>query len=236
MKGREGVSVMEALVALLLGLFLLQAGMSAVAQARTQHQRLVVRAEALAAVRLAATLLRQETSVGTEGLDWEVSGDALSLRAFRGTGLVCGVLSGSDSLVTSFHGYRRPDPSKDSVLLVYPEGGREVIALRGWAAASDTVCGGGPLEARMVLRLASTPPPGPVVARVFEKGVYALSGRALRYQRGAGGRQPLTPEIWGPSTGWRAVGPRLEAELVHAGAGSLFGDRRWRVPIAASDP
>lgn len=227
---------MEVLVALLLGLFLLQAGMWAVARARTQHQRLVMRAEGLAAVRLAATLLRQETSVGTEGLDWEVSGDALSLRAFRGTGLVCGVLSGPDSVVTSFHGYRRPDPSKDSVVLVYPDGGREVTALRGFAAASDTVCGSGPLEARMVLRLASTVPPGPVVARVFERGAYALSGRALRYQRGAGGRQPLTPELWGPATAWLAVGPRLEAELVHAGDGSLLGDRRWRVPVAAPEP
>lgn len=233
--GRQGTSVVETLVALLLGLFLLQAGMWTVARARTLHERLAARAEALAAVRLAGSLLREEASSGMEEVDWHVSGDALSLRAFRGTGLVCGAQSGADTVVTAFRGYRRPDPSKDSVLLLYPEGEREIVALRAWSASADTLCDGNPLSDRVVLRLASIVPRGAVVARVFERGGYALSGRALRYRRGAGGRQPLTPELWTPETGWRQVGGRLEAELVH-GARFPGGERRWRIPIAPGTP
>ena len=232
MSGRDGTSVVEILVALLLGIFVLQAGMWTVARARGHHERLARRSEALAAVRLAGSLLRLETSTGAEGLDWDVSGDALSLRAFRGTGLICGVLSGTDTLVTSFRGYRRPDPSKDSVLLVYPEGDRAVTALRGWVAAPDTLCGGSILPGRLVLRLASSIPAGAVVARVFERGSYALSDGALRYQRGAGGRQPVTPELWMSATGWRRAGSRLEAELIHRGD----SDRPWRVPVGPTPP
>jgi hypothetical protein len=37
-------------------------------------------------------------------------------------------------------------------------------------------------------------PTDPVLGRIFEGGSYHFSGGALRYRRGAGGRQPLTPE------------------------------------------
>ena len=228
--------MVEILVALLLGLFLLQAGMWAVARVRVSHAHLVTRSEVLAAVRLAGSLLRLETSTGTRGRDWAISGEALSLRAFRGTGLVCGTLSGADTVVASYKGYRRPDPSKDSVLLVYPDGSRGVAVLRGWAAAPDTLCAGGPLVGRVVLRLGSAVPTGAVIARVFERGSYTFSRRALRYRRGAGGRQPLTPELWESMTGWRQVGPRLEAELIHRGGASQGEEQRWRVPVAPASP
>ncbi len=236
MRNRAGTSAVEVLVALLIGLFLLQAAMWTVARARTYHERLVLRSEALAAVRLAGTLLRMETSAGMEALDWGVRDEVLTLRAFRGTGLVCGALSGSDSVIVSFNGYRRPDPSKDSVLLLYPDGPRQVIGLRDWAQAPGASCRGRALRSPVVLRLAAAAPAGSVVARVFERGAYSFSGRALRYRRGTGGRQPLTPELWESTTGWRVLGDRLEAELLHRREWSPAGERRWRVPVAARSP
>ena len=38
-------------------------------------------------------------------------------------------------------------------------------------------------------------PADPVLLRLFETGSYHLSGGALRYRRGSGGRQPLTAAV-----------------------------------------
>ena len=40
------------------------------------------------------------------------------------------------------------------------------------------------------------PVTGALVARIFERGSYHVVGRALRYRRGLGGRQPLTPNVF----------------------------------------
>ena len=40
------------------------------------------------------------------------------------------------------------------------------------------------------------PVPGALVARIFERGSYHVSGGALRYRRGMGGRQPLTLDVF----------------------------------------
>lgn len=245
MTGRQvgGATLVETLVALLLGLFLVQAGMAAVGRTRLAHARAMERADALSAVRLTGALLRAETSAGRMGVDWFADDDSLALRAYRGTGLVCGEHEAPESLVVSYGGYRRPDPTKDSVEVVYADGARAVLALTGVAEGPPT-CWGAALEDALALELDGALPPGGVVARVFERGTYSLSGRALRYRRGAGGRQPLTPEIFESESGWRLTDGRLGAELlwrVRADPGATIGTgpgplRRWRVPLGRGAP
>ncbi len=245
MTGRQvgGATLVETLVALLLGLLLMQAGMAAVGRTRLAHARAMERADALSAVRLTGALLRAETAAGRAGVDWAVADDSLALRAYRGTGLVCGEHEAPERLVVSYGGYRRPDPTKDSIEVVYADGARAVLALTGVAEGPST-CWGALLEGGLALELGGAFPPGGVLARVFERGAYSLSGRALRYRRGAGGRQPLTPELFERESGWGLADGRLSAELVwRVGAvpGAITGTgpgplRRWRVPLGGGAP
>jgi hypothetical protein len=71
-----------------------------------------------------------------------------------------------------------------------------------------------------------------VLARLFERGSYHLTGSALRYRRGGSGRQPLTPEIWSSSTSWDVALERLGVEIVPAdGAGEPWsGFLAWLGP------
>lgn len=238
----DGATLVETLVALLLGLLVLQAGMTAVGRTRLAHARTMERSDALSAVRLTGVLLRAETSAGREGEDWVLDGGSLALRAYRGTGLVCGEYEVPGVLVVSYGGYRRPDPTKDSVEVVYADGARAVVELTGITTGPPN-CWSAPIEGSLALELRVPAPPGGVLARVFERGAYSLSGRALRYRRGAGGRQPLTPEILEPESGWRLTDGRLSAELlwrarvdpgvVATGIGQLH---RWRVPLVGGSP
>lgn len=238
----DGATLVETLVALLLGLLVLQAGMTAVGRTRLAHARTMERADALSAVRLTGALLRVETEAGRAGEDWVVDGGSLTLRAYRGTGLVCGEYEAPGVLVVSYGGYRRPDPTKDSVEVVYGDGARAVAELTALTPGAPT-CWGAPLEGSLALELGVPVPSGGVLARVFEHGAYSLSDRALRYRRGAGGRQPLTPEILEGESGWRLTDGRLSAELVWrvrvepgVVATGLGEVHRWRVPIGRGSP
>lgn len=116
-----------------------------------------------------------------------LSADSIRLRAVRGAGVICTVEP--PHILVRYRGVRRPEPDKDSVLLVL-EPSTEGTAHRLEAVVADARCGGG-------LRLALAPgPPEAVggVALVFETGAYSLAG-ALRYRRGAAGRQPLTEAV-----------------------------------------
>lgn len=233
----EGATLVETLVALLLGLLVLQAGMAAVGRTRLAHARTMERADALSAVRLTGALLRAETEAGRAGEDWVMDGSSLALRAYRGTGLVCGEHEAPRALVVSYAGYRRPDPTKDSVEVVYADGARTVIELTGLTTGPLT-CQGTAIEGSLTLELGVPVPPGGVLARVFERGAYSLSDRALRYRRGAGGRQPLTPEILEGESRWHLTDGRLSAELVwriRADPGTVAPGpgrlHRWRVPL-----
>lgn len=237
-----GTTLVETLVALLLGLLVLQAGMTAVGRTRLAHARAMERADALSAVRLTGALLRAETEAGRAGEDWVVDGGSLALRAYRGTGLACGEHEAPGVLVVSYAGYRRPDPTKDSVEVVYADGARAVAELTG-LGTGPSACWGAALEGSLALELDVPVPSGGALARVFESGAYSLSDRALRYRRGAGGRQPLTPEILEGESGWRLADGRLSAELVwriRADPGVVAtgpGEaHRWRVPIGRASP
>jgi hypothetical protein len=209
---RLGASLAEALVALMLGLFLLHLGLESLARLRSAESRLLRREDALVALRVGRHVLRTELGRGRPGRDWGVEGDSLPLRAFRGVAVVCSSDSATAELVVSYRGDRAPDPAKDSVLLIGSDGGEIVRALVSTRSASgcDPGDGGASRNWELDAGVGRTP----VLGRLFERGSYHLSGHALRYRRGMSGRQPLTPEVWSPSTAWSSGGARLGVDLV----------------------
>jgi hypothetical protein len=208
MTGRGGFSVPEAIVALLLGIFVVHLGFATLERMRVVEGRLAARADALVAMRVARHVLRRELGYGRAGVDWAVDSDSISLRAFRGTALVCPGSVASDELTVRFEGDRRPDPAKDSVILVGPDGVSEVRAIEAVTAAARP-CASIPESELETWRLDEPVPADAVVARLFERGSYHLASRALRYRRGLSGRQPLTPEVWSGATGWTTTGSRF---------------------------
>jgi len=198
-------------VALLLGLFIVHLGFTTLARLRRAQTRLEVRTDALVATRITRHVVRRELRHGRHGDDWFVNDDSIFLRAFRGTALVCPYDTLTLELTVVFGGDRRPDPSKDSVLLIGPLGSLEARALTGVGSSSNP-CGPTALPPPETWRLDAAVPPGSVVARLYERGSYHLSASALRYRRGASGRQPLTPEVWSASSAWVRTGRVLGLE------------------------
>ncbi|MDX1674554.1 MAG: hypothetical protein R3314_07170 [Longimicrobiales bacterium] len=111
--------------------------------------------------------------------------DSVRLRAVRGGGTICG---GGSEISIRYRGARRPDPTKDSALIITADTTDGTVH-QVTAVASDTACGG--------YRLGVSPPAGRSVGMVliFETGAYYLSRGALRYRRGRGGRQPVTEAV-----------------------------------------
>jgi hypothetical protein len=196
-----GWSLPEVLVVLLLALRLMQLGLDSLSKLEGGRGRIAARTDALVALRVSRHVLRRELRHGVAGTDWELDGDSLSLRAFRGVALVCASDSASATLVVSYAGDRAPDPAKDSVALLTEDGAAAVRAILATepAAIACPGLGGGEAES---WRLDRGAPPGTLAAKLFERGSYHLSDGALRYRRGASGRQPLTPEVWSAATGW----------------------------------
>jgi hypothetical protein len=88
---RKGMTVVEVLVSLLLGLAVVSLGWQGLAHQRTVASRLRSEMDLLSARRLAAVVIGKELRAGVRGRDWVVHApDSLSLRAFRGWGPVCG--------------------------------------------------------------------------------------------------------------------------------------------------
>ena len=212
-------------MALVLGLFVVHMGLTTVGELHRSGLRLSARQDALLSLRTVRHVLRRELGHADPGRDWSVAGDSLSIRAFRGTGLVCPELPSSTGSVVAYRGERAPDPSKDSVEVTYSNGLVRHSDLT-WVGSATGSCG--TPDPSEVASLWRTDPPfgeGAVLARVFERGSYHLSGAALRYRRGGGGRQPLTPASWSDAdTGWRVAGGRVAVELVPR---TLAGGRPW---------
>jgi hypothetical protein len=187
--------VIEAVTALVLGLLVVQLSLGVLARARSAEARLTARAESLEAVRIARHIVGREVRRGRAGRDWTVFGrDSLVLRAFRGVGEICPWRPGVREILVAYRGVREADASKDSVLLMDRDGTWTARALV-WVGGSDVSCPQAPTVAVERWRLDRDAPAGVVLARVFERGSYHLTGGALRYRRGAAGRQPLTPEV-----------------------------------------
>ena len=207
-----GRTVLEVLVVCLLVALVLPPVMSGLAASRRSAEAVVRRSEGNATARAVFVLMGEELRRGG-GLGEHarlVSPGVIGLRAFRGTGFLCSV-DGSlevepgsepDSVASiTFVGTRMPDPQKDSVEAVLVDGRLWRSEVAGASGLEE--CGGGRGRGFRIT-LAEPPPVGPILFRFFERGEYHLADRALRYRRGKGGRQPLTPErvgvgVFGPS-------------------------------------
>jgi len=207
-KGRSGFSAPEALVAFLLCLFVVHVGLTTLGRMRAVERRLADRTDALVAMRVARHALRRELGFGRGGFDWMQDGDSITLRAFRGVALVCPGAAAADELIVRFAGDRGPDPEKDSVVVVAPDG-RSVVRRLVAVRAAPAPCASAPSPELAIWQLDAPLSEGAVVARLFERGSYHLAGSALRYRRGLSGRQPLTPEVWSPATEWTRTGARV---------------------------
>jgi hypothetical protein len=121
---------------------------------------------------------------------FSVATDSAGLRAFRGVAVVCA--ADSVSADVRYRGLRSPDPAKDSLLVLEGAGAERALPLAGTGAGA--ACSPQPGESALAVRPGAGLMPGDVIL-VFERGDYHLAGGALRYRRGAGGRQPLTADI-----------------------------------------
>jgi type II secretory pathway component PulJ len=187
---RRGFSLLEALVAILLTAMVIQGGWTVMATLRKAGGRTADRAEGLETVRTTAWLLGEEFQ-GTLPLRdwWAGEGDSVTVRAYRGLALVTGI--GADGVEVCFRGVRSPNPEKDSVLFLGEGGEWTAHALEGRTRGESGCSGDGKgwAESWRV-----DPEPGTArLGRIYERGSYHLTLGALRYRRGGGGRQPLTP-------------------------------------------
>jgi hypothetical protein len=187
--------VVETVVALLVGVVLAYTALALFAKQRTLQAALTRKAESLAALRTARHVLDAEVREGVPGRDgWSLGPDSLGLRAFRGTALVCPTPVEADEILVLVEGVRKPDPTKDSVLIFREAGPAVALALTSRAPAAG-VCPGTRVGGLERWHLSGPVPPGSVLARYYERGSYHLAAGAVRYRRGTGGRQPLTPPV-----------------------------------------
>lgn len=139
------------------------------------------------ALRIAASVIRSELRTATERDIRSAAADSIAARIFRGYAVVCASNGMTSHL--RYRGLRAPDASKDSLLITEEE-----------LAISFRLSSTGPNSCapnrREEIIAATTPRPLRLGSLLlfFESGSYHLSGKALRYRRGAEGRQPLSDE------------------------------------------
>ena len=225
---RPGVSLPELiLTAWLFGFVLLGLARFAGAQGRLAaraHDQ--VRAADL--VRVTALVLRAELRYAAAP-DRAIGADSIHLRAVRGTGVICS--RDGDVLRVRYRGVRRPDPEKDSVLVVSDSSSVGTpFRVSAVASADDGPCGPG-----YRLTLDGTPP-GRGLVLLFETGSYHLADGALRYRRGRGGRQPVTEAVLAGGE-FRLRPGTLTAHLVlHGDSLPRAAGVEWRADVHLLNP
>ena len=224
----EGASLVEVLVALVLGLFVLHLGHATLGALGDARRSLERRVDLLTAERVARTVLRGELRHGVGERDWHATADSIGLRAYRG---VCSVDAERGRAVVTYRGDRRPSPVKDS-LEVLDSRGRLIHRRLDRVRSVTPMCSGlGPDEVALEVGVEGTLPGDALLLRPFESGSYHLHGAALRYRVGRGGRQPLTPEVWEDAhtrflVGDAAIGVRLTPR--RPGRAHTAGFLAWR--------
>jgi len=191
--GRPGFTLVETMVGLVASVLLIGA-MAAVVIAVSHLERLTAdRADVVAAGALAGTVVAQELRVLDARSDgFAIGRDSAALRAFRGSAIVCTV--DSTAAEVRYRGLRAPDPAKDSLLVLAGAGVERAQPLDGVGVGASS-CLTRPGETAITLKPGTGMSAGDVVL-VFERGSYHLISGALRYRRGASGRQPLTADIF----------------------------------------
>jgi type II secretory pathway pseudopilin PulG len=191
-RARGGHSLIELLVALLLLALVATTAVGLLTAGGRLVRGTTNAAEAVNATGFAARLLRSEieTLVPTDSHGFD--SDSSRQRVFRGSGIVCGLSGGTASV--RYRGMRNPDPTKDSTL-VLAASGESARALLAASASPPAPCVARNGETVLGLEVPGGLRSGDVVL-LFETGTWHLAGSALRYARGAGGRQPLTPSVF----------------------------------------
>lgn len=200
-------------MSLLLSLTLVALGWRTLAGQREAAARLVRQMDVLSARRLAAVVVGRDLRRGVAQRDWmDPAGDSLALRVFRGWSLACPTSPRrSEGVDIAYRGARAPVPAKDSVLVLTGEGWVAADLVRRVRVDRSSCLKG--LDSTAELWTLDPPVSGPLM-RVFERGSYHISNRALRYRRGRGGRQPLTSLVFGESSAMTGTGDRVLIQLV----------------------
>lgn len=189
----RGFTVLELVISLCLLGLILQGGWSVFSSLRKAAEAAEAQAQELETVRTVGWVLSAELAGATANLDWWPGRrDTLGIRAYRGLALFRG-RDPEGEVSVCYTGVRLPDPEKDS-LLVLGIGGtwRSVDLLKRTGGGSGCWDGNRGRNETWTVEEDESPDPW-LLARVFERGSYHLVDGALRYRRGAGGRQPLTP-------------------------------------------
>ena len=227
---RRGSSIVETLTAMVLIVAVTGSALRALATLRSALASVTESAEVRETARISRHTLAQELRTGLAGADWVAgAGDSVAIRAFRGTAVAC-----ADAVpptwAVRYTGVRRPNSSKDSVLVLAGDGAWRVAELVR-ARTRANACGPGAAGEVWELNPAV---PGAVVGRIFERGGYHVAAGAFRYRSGRGGRQPLTAHVLrtgsGAASGVSARGVGLELRLAFDGghgAASVDSVRVW---------
>ena len=190
---RAGYTLPEVMAALALsGMVAVLAGSLLQSQARIARDT-AERARRTEALRTASHVLTTELRWLTPDTDLRVlNSDSLTLRAFRGRGIVCAY--DDLSALLRYTGLRSPDAAKDSVLVLRDTMYEAAVALQAAApAAAGCITDASEQLQRVVVGIPLRV--GDVLA-FFESGTYYLTANALRYRLGAEGRQPITAELF----------------------------------------
>lgn len=191
LRARHGLSLAEIVVSMTLASMVVLALTTAAIQHLRIGSHVVAQFEALDAMAVASAILTTETN-DTRPDDVLVTADSLALRAFRGTALVCDTV---DSYVhLRYRGSRAPEPNKDSVL-VLRHGTEQAFTFRTPTRLATLGCAPVETADAYSMRIDGDVRPADVLL-FFQRGSYHLTDGALRWRSGAGGRQPLTAEVF----------------------------------------
>jgi len=220
---RAGGTLIEALIALALGLFVINLALRTNAQLRAAQRRFDARRDAVESIRVLRHVLRRE--LAHQGSLAPPGPDSLPLRAYRGVAVVCGEAPIAPEYLVAYRGDRAPDPAKDSLELIYPDGTVEYAGLLSSTVSGQPCATADSTEQVLAWELAPEAVARAALVRVFERGSYHISNQALRYRRGSSGRQPLTPELWSDArSGWTVDGGRLTVTVTPSDSGA---GRTW---------
>jgi len=189
-RGPRGFVLTEVIVTGTLLLLVVQVAWWVTAVQSLVATRVVAGARMLDETRLIHHLLSVEVGHGEGRGDWEVNGQELQLRGFRGVGFTCRTQP-ADGWGVAVAGYRFPDADKDSVLVFSDDGSWRASALERRSRRRTLDCQG--LDG-FTTEIWSLDPPRPraIAALYFENGAYRFSNRAFRYQVRNRRWQPLT--------------------------------------------
>lgn len=212
---RAGVTVVEALVALLLTLVTLALVARLAARQRAAGEVLARRSEVVEARRVARDLVDHALTSGTP---WKGGGDELQVRSFVGWAVRCPAGG------WRYRGRRLPDPARDS-LWVVGEAGR--VRVTGLEASRGVACAAA-LPSEEALELDFEGGDGTALVRVFESGRFRL-GDALRYGRRGEAAQPLTGAVLDPAVSRIEVGGSTVTMTIRGRGDSSSVSRTWPV-------